>query len=84
MRAGVPVVAADVAVLREVAGGAAVLADPFDTGSLADALRLAATDGPAREELISAGKDRAAAFTWEATAAGLNALYHRVADTGGR
>ena len=84
MRAGVPVVAADVAVLREVAGGAAVLADPFDSGSLAAALRLAATDGPAREALISAGKDRAATFTWEATAAGLNALYHRVADAGGR
>lgn len=80
MRAGVPVVAADVAVLREVAGGAALLADPFDSGRIADELRRAATDGAARQALIVAGKDRAAAFTWQATASGLNAVYRHVAE----
>lgn len=83
MRAGVPVVAADVAVLREVAGQAALFADPGDVSSLAGALRAAAADGAQRELLISSGKERAASFTWEATASGLGALYERAAGSPG-
>jgi len=83
MRAGVPVVAADVAVLREVAGHAALFADPSDASSLAAALRVAATDGHQREALILSGKARAASFTWEATAAGLAALYNQAAGSAG-
>ncbi len=83
MRAGVPVVAADVAVLREVAGEAALFADPGDVSSLAAALRSAATDGHRREELISSGKARAACFTWQATARGLASLYERAAGSAG-
>lgn len=81
MRAGVPVVAADVAVLREVAGDAALFADPGDVSSLAAALRTAATDTRQREVLILSGKARAASFTWEATASGLAALYNQAAGS---
>ncbi len=80
MRAGVPVVGSDVAVLREVAGDAAVLADPLDGAALAEAIRKAVFDGPVRQGLIDAGARRAASFTWDATAVGLDALYKKAAS----
>ena len=84
MRAGVPVVGSDVAVMREVAGDAAVLADPLDASALAGAIRRAVSDGPLRQALIDAGTKRAASFTWEATAAGLDALYKKAARDAAR
>ena len=84
MRAGVPVVGSDVAVLREVAGDAAAFADPLDPTALADAIRKAVSDGPPRQALIDAGTKRAACFTWEATAVGLDALYKKAARDAAR
>ena len=69
MAAGVPVVAADATALPETCGGAALLADPRDQRALAEAVA-AAMDRKA--ELSAAGLARAAGFTWEATARGLD------------
>jgi glycosyltransferase involved in cell wall biosynthesis len=52
--------------MPETAGGAAVLADPNDPRSIADAIVKAC--GPERERLRAAGLVRAAEFTWAATA----------------
>ena len=62
MASGTPVVAAPDEALREVAGDAAVFAEPAE---LAGAVRQALDD---RERLVAAGLERARLFTWEETA----------------
>jgi glycosyltransferase involved in cell wall biosynthesis len=62
MASGTPVVAAPDEALREVAGDAAVFAEPADLGR---AVRAAIDD---RERLVAAGLERARLFTWEETA----------------
>jgi glycosyltransferase involved in cell wall biosynthesis len=66
MAAGTPVVAADRAALPEACGGAALLADPDDPDGFASAPLRAA--GPERDRLRAAGRERAAALTWERSA----------------
>jgi alpha-1,3-rhamnosyl/mannosyltransferase len=66
MAAGTPVVASNRAALPEACGNAALLADPLDAKSFADALLQAA--GPERERLVTAGRERAAGLTWRRTA----------------
>ena len=66
MACGTPVVAADRAALPEACGGAALLADPDDPEAFAAALLEAA--GPARDRLVSAGREHAAGFSWERSA----------------
>jgi glycosyltransferase involved in cell wall biosynthesis len=68
LAAGTPVVASDLPAIREVAGDAAVLVAPGDVAALAAGLGSAVSDGPLRERLCRRGRDRAATFTWEATA----------------
>jgi glycosyltransferase involved in cell wall biosynthesis len=67
MACGTPVVAANVTSLPEVAGGAAFLADPTAEG-LRTAVKKLLWDDKLRRELITKGKARAAAATWEKTA----------------
>jgi glycosyltransferase involved in cell wall biosynthesis len=79
MRAGVPVLAGRVAAVAEVAGPAAELADPDDVDDLAGGLHRVVSDASRRQELIEAGRRRAAAYTWQSTAAALAGLYRRLA-----
>ena len=72
MASGTPVVAAPDAALREVAGDAAVFAEP---GALADGVRRALAE---RERLVAAGLERARRFTWEETARRTVAVYREV------
>jgi len=65
MASGTPVVAADRAALPEVAGGAALLFDPDDPDAAGAALERA-LDDPG--DLRARGLERAAGFTWRATA----------------
>ena len=62
MACGTPVVAYPDPALREVAGDAAVFAEP---GGLAEAIRRALAD---RERLAAAGLERAKRFSWDETA----------------
>ncbi|MCO6482316.1 MAG: glycosyltransferase family 4 protein [Flavobacteriales bacterium] len=71
MKCGVPVIAANATSLPEVAGDAAIYCDPFDVGSIADAMARAWDDPALRERLAAAGLARSARFTWERTAEGL-------------
>jgi glycosyltransferase involved in cell wall biosynthesis len=62
---GTPVVTSAGTATEEVAGGAAVLVDPFDVDSIAAGLVHAEQR---RDELAAAGRRRAAELTWDATA----------------
>jgi len=66
MAAGTAVVAARVAALPDVTGGAAVLVDPFDPVDIADGLERAITE---RDNFVARGRRRVADFTWQRTAA---------------
>ena len=72
MASGCPVAASNVAAIPEVCGDAAVLFDPNDPESIADAVLEADTRS---DELREKGLARAAEFTWEASARGHDAVY---------
>ena len=78
MAAGAPVVTSTASSLPEVAGDAALLVDPYDVRALRDALVAVLTDEGRAAALRAAGRERAAAFSWEraavATLAVLRAL----------
>ena len=78
MSLGVPVVAGRSGGLPEVAGEAALLVDPTDTTAIGDGLERVLSDSSVRERLVAAGRERAAAFSWEAAAEGLIAAYRRL------
>ena len=82
MAAGTPVVASDRAALPEACAGAALLADPGDPGAFSAALLRAA--GAERERLRSAGRERAAALTWDRTARELDAALEPLLGAPGR
>ena len=78
MAFGVPVLTSDQGATAEIAGGAAMLANPRDVGALAAALRALDTDPALRAGLRAKGLRRAAMFSPDAYAARLRALYTRV------
>jgi glycosyltransferase involved in cell wall biosynthesis len=78
MACGCPVVTSDISAMPETAGGAAVLSDPKDPASIAKALGEALT--PGRDRLRDLGLQRAAQFTWGATAASTLDVYREVAE----
>jgi glycosyltransferase involved in cell wall biosynthesis len=65
MAAGTPVITSTHSALPEVAGDAAMLADPEDTGALVHALRRLTEDEDLRAQLSQLGMERAKLFTWE-------------------
>jgi glycosyltransferase involved in cell wall biosynthesis len=65
MAAGTPIVTSNRSALPEVAGDAALLVDPEDTGELADALQQLTGDAKLREELARRGRSRVQSFTWD-------------------
>jgi glycosyltransferase involved in cell wall biosynthesis len=75
MACGAPVVTSDVSSLPEVAGDAALLVDPANETALGEAIVRGLTDERERTRLSAAGKLRAAAFTWQATARATAAAY---------
>ncbi|MFQ5855221.1 MAG: glycosyltransferase family 4 protein [Anaerolineae bacterium] len=68
MACGTPVVASNVSSLPEVAGDAALLIDPHDTGAMAHALEHILTDDDLRADLRRRGLERARHFTWQRAA----------------
>jgi glycosyltransferase involved in cell wall biosynthesis len=75
MASGVPVVCSNTSSLPEVAGDAALLVDPLDTGALAAAIERALTDADLRQALREKGVVQAARFSWEQTAQATLAVY---------
>ncbi|HPQ40919.1 MAG TPA: glycosyltransferase family 1 protein, partial [bacterium] len=68
MAAGCPVIASNRASLPEVTGNTAELVDPEDCTGLVRAIRRVSEQSGIRRRMSMAGRERAAAFTWERTA----------------
>jgi glycosyltransferase involved in cell wall biosynthesis len=64
MQCGCPVVASNVSSIPEVAGDAAILVDPCDVDTIADAIYRVLTDREARERLVASGSRQASQFSW--------------------
>jgi glycosyltransferase involved in cell wall biosynthesis len=78
MACGAPVVTSTTGSAPEVAGGAAVIVDPFDVASIEAGLERA-TQPDEAERLRTLGRERAAAFRWDAAAAHTIDVYRRLA-----
>jgi glycosyltransferase involved in cell wall biosynthesis len=78
MACGCPVVTSDTSAMPETAGDAAVLADPTDPASIAKAIIEAVGSG--RDRARDLGLERAAQFTWGATAAATLDVYREAAE----
>ena len=63
---GLPAVVGASGGLPELAGDAALLVDPLDHVAIADALERAVNDKELRARLSAMGRERAAAYTWQA------------------
>lgn len=66
--AGIPVITSNVSSMPEVAGDAALLADPADPSSIKEQLLKISSDPKIQEEFIQKGFDRLKKFKWENTA----------------
>ena len=75
MAQGTPVAASRRGAIPEVAGDAALLFDPDDIDEMVEVMARALTDEDERARLSSQGPERAAAFTWDAAAQRLLAVY---------
>jgi glycosyltransferase involved in cell wall biosynthesis len=76
MACGAPVVTSSTGAAPEVAGGAALIVDPFDVASLEAGLERATLPDEA-VRLRTLGRERARAFRWEAAAQATLAVYRR-------
>jgi glycosyltransferase involved in cell wall biosynthesis len=75
MSAGVPVVAGDIPVSREVGGDAARYADPHDPHALASGMAALLDDPAAAQALVERGHARATEFSWDRSARAHLALF---------
>jgi len=82
MASGCPVIATAVTSIPEVVGDAGVLLPEPEEGAVAEAMHSLATDEERRAELRERGRQRAALFTWEATARRMREVYYEVARDG--
>lgn len=72
---GVPVVCSNIDVLREVAGDGALFFDPLEVTSIALAISRLAGDMDLRSELSVAARANAERFSWDRSAAELEAIF---------
>ena len=66
---GIPVIASDIAIFREVTGGGGLLVPPGNAEALADALHRITNDPALRAELADKARQNSARYTWEKSAA---------------
>ena len=75
---GAAVVCANRSSLPEVAGHAALLADPENPREFADKIQSVLADSELRQRLIDRGRERAKLFTWDRNAQQLADVYRRL------
>jgi glycosyltransferase involved in cell wall biosynthesis len=80
MACGAPVITSNTSSLPEVAGDAAVLIDPHNTGQIARAILQVLESEQLRDELRQKGYDRAKYFTWPKSASKTLSVYQRLFD----
>jgi alpha-1,3-rhamnosyl/mannosyltransferase len=81
MACGVPVLCSNSSSLPEVAGDAAILADPRNVEQWSVDLARLLDDPRLREELSERGRARALTFSWDRTATETVSLYERVGSS---
>jgi glycosyltransferase involved in cell wall biosynthesis len=81
MACGCPTIVSNEGALAEVTGGAALVADPRDTRSIARTIERVVGDPSVRRDLIGRGTTRAGTFTWERAAEQYAALYEEALST---
>ncbi|WP_375501617.1 glycosyltransferase family 4 protein [uncultured Nostoc sp.] len=67
MACGTPVITSNLSSLPEVAGDAAILINPYNTGEITEAMQAIATDSESRSRLSSQGITHSQQFSWEKT-----------------
>jgi glycosyltransferase involved in cell wall biosynthesis len=67
MACGTPVITSNLSSLPEVAGDAALLINPYNTGEITEAMQAVATDSILRSRLCTLSLNRASQFSWEKT-----------------
>lgn len=77
--AGTPVLTSNRAALAEIVEGAALVVDPEDPRAIAAGLARLLSDDSLARDLAARGRARAAAYTWEKTAAATLAIYRSLA-----
>lgn len=80
MACGTPVVTSNVSSLPEVAGGGALLVDPYDADAIAEGICLAVSDQMLRADLIRRGRERARSFSWAQSVKKIHEIYMQVAE----
>lgn len=78
MASGLPLLAADTPVSREIAGDAALYFDPHDSAALADALERVYVQPDLRRRMVEAGRRRVQDFGWDRSAEQLLTLFASV------
>jgi glycosyltransferase involved in cell wall biosynthesis len=79
MACGVPVITSNTSSMPEIAGGAAILVDPFKPGEIADAMEKIYDNNGLQAEMINAGITQAAKFSWRAMAEQVLKIYNETA-----
>ncbi len=81
MACGTPVICSNAASLPEVVGEAALLFDPLNVDSIAEAMVKVLSEPALAEDLHRRGLERAQAFTWERAARQTLAVYQQVSSS---
>ncbi len=81
MACGCPVVTSNTSSLPEVVGEAGVMVDPYDTDSMAEAMRQVLTDNELRGNMVSKGLEQAKKFSWDRAAMETQEVYEKVGGT---
>ena len=78
MASGVPVICSNASSLPEVVGDAALMHDPYDVQGYAESINLIIQDSNVEQGMISAGVERAKAFSWKYCAEKTIQAYNQV------
>lgn len=68
MQAEIPIISANVSSMPEVAGEAALYANPFDVNEIKNAMLFLYNNDDTRERLINEGKNQKSKFSWDKSA----------------
>lgn len=79
MQSGTPVICSNTSSLPEITGGAAVYCAPNDSEAFGKAMGLLYKDEDHRSQIIKAGLERSATFSWENSAVSLREIFAGIA-----
>ncbi|HNS32464.1 MAG TPA: glycosyltransferase family 1 protein [bacterium] len=80
MACGCPVITSNITAMPEIAGGAAILVNPYDEDEIADAVDRVLSDERLRQDMKKKGLERAKFFSWEKAINNTLDLYNRLSE----